>query len=201
MPELDDEARRRAAATKRIRTREAFVGAATDLFAEYDYSNIKIDDIAQRSRRSIATLYNYFPTRTKSSWAAAVLDARLNQALDQPAAPENQMARTPRSLLLGHFGLLDTVSAPLPGITQALIEERTAGEPYTNLLPRYYGEVTQALRDGQNQQVFRGDIDAAELADLTLDSLASVYAIHLDERIARATNMVFLLLDGLAVGE
>jgi hypothetical protein len=44
-------------------------------------------------------------------------------------------------------------------------------------------------------------MDAAEMADLTLDSLASVYAIHLDERIARATNMAFLLLDGLAVGE
>ncbi len=197
---IDDEARRRAAATKRIRTREAFVGAATDLFAEYDYSTIKVDDIAQRSGRGLATLYNYFPARTKSSWAAAVLDTRLNRALDQRTAVEAQVGRAPRSLLLGHFGLLDTVSAPLSGITQALIEERTVGEPYTKLLPRYYDEVTQALRDGQDQQVFRGDMDATKLADLTLDSLASVYAIPSDEGVARASGMAALLLDGLAIG-
>lgn len=200
MPVIDDEARRRAAATKRLRTREAFVGAAADLFAEYDYSTIRVDDIAQHSGRGLATLYNYFPARSKSAWAAAVLDSRLNQALDQPTAREAQVSRAPRNLLLGHFGLLYEVSTPLSGITQALVEERAAGESYPDLLPRYYGEVTQALRDGQDQQVFRGDMDATKLADLTLDSLASIYAIPSDEGVARASGMAAILLDGLAIG-
>lgn len=197
MPELSRQ--QKAALTKRSNTRNALVQAAPDVFDGRSYHSIRAEDIFHGSGISSATFYEYFSG--KSSWAATILDAQLNKALDQPTAREAEIGRTPRALLLGHFGLLDAVSAPLSGITQALVEERAAGEPYTELVPRYYGEVTQALRDGQDQQVFRADIDATELADLTLDSLASVYAIHLDERATRAADMAAILLDGLVVGE
>lgn len=61
-PGLDDEARRRAAATKRERTRTALIGAAVTLFNEQGYQ-VSMEDIATRAGVSVATAYNYFPSK------------------------------------------------------------------------------------------------------------------------------------------
>jgi AcrR family transcriptional regulator len=61
-PGLDDEARRRAAATKRERTRAALIGAAVTLFNEQGYQ-VSMEDIATRAGVSVATAYNYFPSK------------------------------------------------------------------------------------------------------------------------------------------
>jgi AcrR family transcriptional regulator len=193
MSELDP--RTRAAITKRNNTRRAFLNAATEVFAEYSYPDIRADDIPQRAGRSSTSFYNFFVE--KSDWAAAVLDSRLNDALDRETAAE---PGTPHSRLLGYFGLLGAVSAPLPGITIALVDERREQEPYSELLPRYYGEVTHAFQDGQEQQVFRIDIPAAEMADSSLTNIAVQYAIHLDDTAARA-RIPSLALDGFAAKE
>jgi len=58
--------------------------------------------------------------------------------------------------------------------------------------------VTGAFRDGQEQQVFRDDLDAAEIADFALDSLAMAYAVHLDNPATRTMNLPSLVLDGFS---
>ena len=195
MTDLDPH--QRAAITKRNKTRSAFLGTATDIFSELAYPDIQVMDVVRRSGISSATYYTMFPS--KGAWAAAVLDARLNTELDKQQVPEAVPAPTPRARVLGHLVLLGEAAAPLPGVTQALVEERTTGQvSYSELLPRYHGELTGALRHGQEQQAFRANMDAAEMADFALDSLAMTYAVHLDSPAARTMNLPSLVLDGFS---
>lgn len=144
----------------------------------------------------IATFYNFFPT--KVDWAVAVLDSRVNEALDQQAADEPELAQAPRERVLGHLVLLGDVATSLPGITRALVEKRTdAQAPYTELLPRYYGEVTHLLQEGQEEHSFQTDIRADQMADFAIDSLAMTYAVHLDNQARGTAALPSLLLDGL----
>jgi hypothetical protein len=69
---------------------------------------------------------------------------------------------------------------------------------YSELVPWYHGELTGALRNGQEQQAFRDDMDASEMADFALDNIALAYAVHLDNPATRAMSASLLLtLDGL----
>lgn len=193
MTELDP--RQKAAITKRRNTRDAFIGTASALFREFEYPDITVEDISRRSARSTPTFYNVFTG--KSDWAAAVLDTRLNGSLDQQHNPEAGRTPIPRTKVLGYLAILGEVAAPLPGITKALVDERTnAGQGYSELLPTYYSEVYEALRDGQEQHAFRANMDAAEMANFALDSLAMAYAVHLDNPVAWTMNLPSLVLDG-----
>jgi AcrR family transcriptional regulator len=188
----------RAGQTKRKNTLNALLDAADGAFADSDYQGIQVEHIVSHSAVSAPTFYNVFPGR--SAWASAVLDQRLSEALDQAAAAGAEAPRTPHARLLGHLGLLERVSAPLPGITWALTEERRDQKRYGEMLPRYYGEVTQVFADGQGQRTFRSDIAPEEMAEFALDSLATAYAVHLDNPATRAMS-ASLVLDGLASAE
>jgi AcrR family transcriptional regulator len=48
---------------KKQRTRKAISDIATELFMERGYHNVTTTEIAQRAEVSIATLFNYFPTK------------------------------------------------------------------------------------------------------------------------------------------
>lgn len=109
----------------------------------------------------------------------------LKEALDQ-RTPEGVKVHAPYARLLGNFVLLD--------------ERTTAHTLYTGLVPRYYGEVTGALKDGQEQQGFRGDMNASEMAALALDTLAMACAVHLDDSATRTRLLPPVVLDGLVVG-
>lgn len=187
--------RQRAAITKRNRTRGAFIDATEAVFTDSDYGGIQVEHIANHAGLSVPTFYNTFSN--KAAWGAAVLDKRLNEALDKQAATETG---SPRNRVLGHLGLLGEVANPLPGITQAFVDERTtAHTPYSELVPRYYGAVTGRFRDGQEQQVFRDDMEASEMADFALDSLAIAYAVRVDSPATRTMNLPSVVLDGLAI--
>jgi AcrR family transcriptional regulator len=187
--------KQRAGITKRNNARNAFLDAAESVFTDSSYRDVTVERVASHALISVPTFYSMFSG--KNSWAAAVLDKRLNEALYQPETTEAGTPRGPHARLLGHFGLLAQVSAPLPGITKALIDERTDTQAaYGDLVPRYHGDVTQAFADGQEQHVFRSDMPPASLADFALDSIALAYAVHLDNPAARAKT-TSLLLDGL----
>jgi hypothetical protein len=114
-------------------------------------------------------------------------------------APADGPPPLPRARLLGRFGLLGGVSAPLPGITKGIVDERAEAQmPYTELLPRYYSEVVAALREGQEDRVFRADAEATEMADFVLDSLALAYAVHRENPTPVIASLPGLLIDGLA---
>jgi AcrR family transcriptional regulator len=175
----------RAGITKRNNARNSFLNAAEIVFTDSSYRDVTVERVASHALISTPTFYSMFSG--KSSWAAAVLDKRLNEALDQPGTIETGMPRTPHARLVGHFGLLAQVSAPLPGITQALFDEHIGTQrPYSALVPRYYGEVTQALQEGQEQRVFDRDMTVAEMADVAVCGLAAAYANHLGDHMAKA---------------
>lgn len=187
--------RQRGGITRRNNTRNTFLDVAESVFTDSSYRDVTVQHVASHAAISTATFYSMFSG--KNSWAAAVLDKRLSDALDQPGTTEARTSRTPRDRLLGHFGLLAEASAQFPGITKALVDERTDAQvPYRELLPQYYGEVTQAFVDGYEQFTFRRDMTPADMADFSLDSIAMAYAVHLDHPGARGMHPT-VLLDGL----
>ncbi|HEX4062437.1 MAG TPA: TetR/AcrR family transcriptional regulator [Streptosporangiaceae bacterium] len=48
---------------KKVRTRAALAGAASDLFARYGYPNVTMTQVAELAGVADQTLYNYFPTK------------------------------------------------------------------------------------------------------------------------------------------
>lgn len=75
-PGLDDEARQRAAATKRQRTQKAILGAALTLFDEKGWAGTTLEEIAQRAGIGVATLYNHYSTK------ASLLDPLARQLVE-----------------------------------------------------------------------------------------------------------------------
>lgn len=58
-----DDARARAALTKRTRTRAALIAAADSAFSARGWAAIRMEDIAAAAQVSVATAYNHFPTK------------------------------------------------------------------------------------------------------------------------------------------
>lgn len=187
--------------TQHVNPQNFFLDTAAAVFTECTYSDIQTDDIVRCSGGTADSFFNVFAG--KSEWGVGVIDARINQALEQEQqAPEGETSPAPRTRLLVHLGLLEEVSAQFPGITRAIIDERTVGrKQYGELLPRYYGEVIRALQDGQTRCVFRDDMSAAAIADFTLDRLAMAHAVHLYDPTAKGSRLLSLVLDGYAARE
>lgn len=182
----------KAASTKRASTRRSLLDSAATVFTDRDYSGVRVEHIANHAAKSTATYYTVFSG--KSAWGTAVIEQRLNEALDRVPTVG---AETPRTRLVRHLGLLAEVAASLPGITKALLDERAERKvSYSGLLPRYHGEVTQDLTDGQERQVFRRDMPPADLADFAIDGIALANAVHLDNPSAREVR-TSLVLNGL----
>lgn len=189
--------RQRAAIRKRENTSKALLDAADGVFTDSDYSGITVQHIINNAGVSMTSFYNVFSSKGKSAWGAAVLDRRLNRALTERAVPQS-----PRAQLVGYLSLLDKVSAPLHGITQALVDERTDGRmEYDGLLPEYYYQVVDAITEVKDQQGERdlcADISPSATADFVLDSIALAYAVHMDDPAARARSLSLALSSTLA---
>ncbi|HUB93009.1 MAG TPA: hypothetical protein VMB52_00730, partial [Verrucomicrobiae bacterium] len=180
--------------------RDALLAVADGVFAHCDYRHIEVGHIASRAAVSVPTFYGIFSggrfsrDSGKNAWGVAVLDQRLNAALDQEATTNAH----PHTRLLGRLSLLERVTASLPGITNALVGERTHSQvEYSGLLPRYYNEVTQIMADGQGQRDFSDAMSPSDMASSVLDSVAVAYAVHLDNPAARAAS-ASLVVDGVA---
>ena len=83
-------------------TLKVFLDTAAAVFAEHGYRHIQTYDIIRRSGRSTASFFSTFAG--KGEWGVAVLNARLNQALDQ----EQEAPKGKLSLAL-ELNLLDTL--------------------------------------------------------------------------------------------
>jgi AcrR family transcriptional regulator len=55
--------RQRAAETKRTRSHERLIAAATDLFGAHGWYGTRVEDVAARAGVSVATTYNHFPNK------------------------------------------------------------------------------------------------------------------------------------------
>jgi AcrR family transcriptional regulator len=190
--------RQRAGATKRTNTYNSFIEAAPTVFAGSNYQKVVVDDVIRQSGRSAPSFYNIFSG--KSAWATAVLDRRLNHTLEE--RPETNHASSVRTRLLGHLTLLGDTITPMPGITAALVEERTKtdpAQPYSQLLPRYHGTLTEIVRSGQLREAFREDIFPEDMADFALDSLAIAYAVPLGTEPGRKATATSLIVSSMQV--
>ena len=78
-----DDARDRAARTKRLRSRTALITAADATFSARGWTNTRIEDVAALAGVSTATAYNHFPT--KHALLAAVYAPYLHTLVRRPS--------------------------------------------------------------------------------------------------------------------
>lgn len=188
----------RAAITKRRNTRDAFMGAADTIFERCLYRDIQVKDITRQSGRSEATFYNAF--LSKNDWAIDVLNARLNKALTLYLPREEGGATVVYTRALGRLSVFEGVSTGLPGITQGLIEERTrTGGSHSKLLPEFHRAIVQVVHEGQEERLFRADIEATQMADFAIDSLSLACAIKGNNAPSQIMNPSTLIVDGFTV--
>jgi AcrR family transcriptional regulator len=99
MSSPDSEARQRAAATKRRRTRQAVLDAARALFEEQGWSPTTVESIARAAGVGTATFYNHFSS--KNVLAGHVYRPVVEDLLDDPRwADPSLAARTALEVLI-----------------------------------------------------------------------------------------------------
>src|SRR5437870_5213966 len=85
---------------KTRRQREAIVEAAVGLFREHGYAETRVRDILERAEISLATFYNYFPTKDAvlDEFAAGVIASYLELARDELQGSEQPVPERIRTL-------------------------------------------------------------------------------------------------------
>jgi AcrR family transcriptional regulator len=165
-----DDARQRAALTKRERSREAVLAAAAGVFRRGGWYEARISDIARAAGVSAATAYNAFPG------GKAELIGRVYAPLVDPlvmAAEADVVARRdPVEAVEAHVRAAAAVARQELALTIALVAAvteqivRVGRPPVPNagdvrLLVRWTTSLTLLVAYGQERGVFR-DFPAAE---------------------------------------
>lgn len=101
---------------KRLRTRQALIDAAAELFEERGYDGATVADIAAAADVSTRTFFSYFATKEEVLFPDA--DARVKAALT--AIAERRPGERPTEILLRALGELGAAGDDLVGPTAAL---------------------------------------------------------------------------------
>jgi AcrR family transcriptional regulator len=185
-------------------TRSALVAAARSLFVERGYAAVSTGDIARVAAVTRNALYYHFPT--KEAVFRAVYENVEGELAERvlPAALAHDTSRAQLEAGIEEFldGCLD------PTVARISVLQAPAALGFTQMREIDNRNYLGALRDG-----IRSAIDAGELPDLPVDTLASMIIGALDEAallIATADDPIAArhdaglvaqaLVDGLFVG-
>ncbi|WP_273734771.1 TetR/AcrR family transcriptional regulator [Mycolicibacterium septicum] len=185
-------------------TRSALVAAARSLFVERGYAAVSTGDIARVAAVTRNALYYHFPT--KEAVFRAVYENVEGELAERvlPAALAHDTSRAQLEAGIEEFldGCLD------PTVARISVLQAPAALGFTQMREIDNRNYLGALRDG-----IRSAIDAGELPDLPVDTLASMIIGALDEAallIATADDpaaarhdaglVAQALVDGLFVG-
>jgi TetR/AcrR family transcriptional regulator, cholesterol catabolism regulator len=146
------------AMTERNPRRREVLDCAVKLFAEKGFDGTSINDIAAMTTLKKPSLYHYFPSK-QSILAAALEDGMAElwpvaQAAAQITDPADRIC----ALLAAH---LSNIRRRLPHIIVFLLErtklDPSLASPYLEQRRQYDAFYIQAIRDGQEQGLFRVD--------------------------------------------
>ncbi|MCZ8379146.1 TetR/AcrR family transcriptional regulator [Mycobacterium sp. CPCC 205372] len=153
-------------------TRAALVAAARALFVDRGYVAVSTGDIAKAAAVTRNALYYHFPT--KEAVFRAVYEDVERQLADAvlPAALAEPTAR--RRLEVGCERFLDGCLDP--AVARISILDAPAALGFSQMREIDNRNYLSALRDG-----LRAGVDAGEIADLPVDTLASMIIGALDE--------------------
>lgn len=153
-------------------TRAALVAAARQLFVERGYAAVSTGDIARTAAVTRNALYYHFPTK-EAVFRAVYSDVENGLAQRViPAALAEPTVRRQLEAGIGEFldGCLD------PAVARISVLEAPAALGFAQMREIDNANYLAALRDG-----VRAGIDAGELPDLPVDTLASMLIGALDE--------------------
>jgi AcrR family transcriptional regulator len=147
---------------KRVRTRQALIDAAAELFEQHGYDGTTIADIAAAADVSTRTFFSYFASKEEVLFPDA--DARVKAALT--AIDERRPGELPTAILLRALGELGDAGDDLVGPMAALRLR------FVRSVPSVRGRGLQRQLDAQTEiaarlhAAFPDELDAVEAAAL-----------------------------------
>lgn len=166
------EARRRAAQTKRQRTRDALIDAARTRFGTAGWHGTRVEDIAADAGVGSATAFNHFDKQTLLGHAYATLI----EPLTTRAADDITTGRPPTAALTRHVHDLARIGRRHQNLTTALLHavieqaDATAGPPaiddpndLRNIVP-LPAPMSDLIQHGHDMGEFQLPAPATEIA-------------------------------------
>jgi AcrR family transcriptional regulator len=163
---------------KRVRTRQALIDAAAELFASRGYDGTTIADIAAAADVSTRTFFSYFATKEDILFPDA--DARVQAALT--AIDERSPGERPTAILLRALGELGAAGDDLVGPMAALRLR------FVRSVPSVRGRSLQRQLDAQTEIAARlhaafsdelDDVEAAALVGAFVGAVAGALEVLL----------------------
>jgi AcrR family transcriptional regulator len=161
------------AGPRALRTRDALLAAAADLFSKQGYLETTVGQIAEHAGVALGTFYQYFHDRADIMGTIVRTTVADVLKVDDPWDPSR--GRSGLRRVIAAFVRLYAATAPF----QAAWEEVTHIEPEMADLRRHSTRlfteaVSGAIRKGQRAKILRRDVDAASAA-LALTAMADRY--------------------------
>jgi AcrR family transcriptional regulator len=165
---------------KRVRTRQALIDAAADLFERRGYDATTIADIAAAADISTRTFFSYFASKEDILFPDA--DARVKAA--QTAIDERRPGERPTEILLRGLGELGPAGDDLVGPMAALRLR------FVRSVPSVRGRGLQRQHDAQAEIAARlhaafpdelGEVEAAALVGAFVGAIAGALEVLLRE--------------------
>ena len=196
-------ASRRRADTAPPAKREAILRAAIDVFASRGYFNAQVADVARAAGVASGTVYLYF--RSKDDLLASIFERSMRDALAdgrQAVAGVSDPAERLRRFARLHLGRLGR-DRNLAIVFQVELRQSVKFmERFSStLLREYLGQIRAAIVDGQQQGLFRPELNATTAAKMffgALDEMATNWMLSTRRRPleADAEAVVDLFLNG-----
>jgi AcrR family transcriptional regulator len=155
-----DAGRQRAAETKRARSQERLIAAATELFAERGWYGTRVEDVAALAGVSVATAYNHFPNKyhlLSAAYAPLLLPVNdavaadlattmpIDEVLHRGVHALCRMARQYRAMTVAVLSALPEIYA-------------RQGEPIEPNDPRFQVDMEGPVRDAVEAGRARGEL-------------------------------------------
>lgn len=183
--------------------REAILRAAIDVFAERGYFNAQVADIARAAGIAAGTVYLYF--RSKDDVLVSIFERTVKQRLAEGRAAVADIADPAerlRQFAHLHLGMLGR-DRNLAIVFQVELRQSVKFmERFSSTLLRdYLGQIRAAIEDGQEQGLFRTDVNATAVAKMffgALDEMATNWILSRRRRSLEsdADAVVDIFLDG-----
>lgn len=152
-------------------TREALIAAGMELFAERGLDKPSLDDICERAGFTRGAFYVHF--RDREDFLVAVMDqvggAIVTELLGSgPGGLAEAVQRFVAASAAGKHPLMPGGGIRMHQLLDACARSPVLQQRYLGLVRDSSARITELVRDGQKQGLFRAELDPSQVATLLL---------------------------------